>query len=594
LLPKCLCPILSKDVILLPTNLERFTAPNQVEDSQNKIRKNISNFSNLESSILQRSRDSTSVKRELMGKPPDRKKIYDDDLTRTISEVFNDRTRTIPIIGDIIRALRLSMRRKNITFEQFLKMSIDKIADRVTRFDIAQLTKIDSVSLNSMTVFMNGGPKGEYWNIAKNGFYDWIDNKSTESIFGVELGFKADDYGLEVSNKLIEKKRRNPDINISLLIDGFVSYLMSKPESSLDQFENNTINMVGNMRQENINVYVNDSWNPLSSDFLAANHIKLWIFDEIAAFYGGIGIERQFRKTLYDEMDLVQGPIVGIMSIMVLLLMANQNKEFNLSVTQNGNWISKDELRKIYNKNRGQSKGTVNMKIFMNVPGYVQDAQREYISLLTHSDVKEIYILAPYFSDDKIARALIKTANKMHDKLKKSLQNRTDLGSSNTPNLQEYKKIHVVFPKKQENKIIEEVSRYYAYYLRNNPIVETRQFNFEENGDKFDMLHAKQMAVILEDKKRDWTKYVKFGGSYNPAGRAQNMWEMNAVSFNGKWRDTDEGPNSVPDNPIRDYVNSVLKLVVSKYSEPFPWGQAGVKLSLLDKISMKLSQILWF
>jgi hypothetical protein len=60
------------------------------------------------------------------------------------------------------------------------------------------------------------------------------------------------------------------------------------------------------------------------------------------------------------------------------------------------------------------------MKILMNVPGYVQDAQQEYITLLTRPDVKEIYILAPYFSDDKIVRALIVAANKMQVKLNKS------------------------------------------------------------------------------------------------------------------------------------------------------------------------------
>jgi hypothetical protein len=117
-----------------------------------------------------------------MGKAPDKKKIYDEDLTETISEMFNDRTRTIPVLGDIIRALHLSIRRKDITFEEFLKMSIDKIGNRVTRFDIAQLTKIDSIHLNSLSIFMNGGPTGEYWNTANNGFYYWIDNRSSESI----------------------------------------------------------------------------------------------------------------------------------------------------------------------------------------------------------------------------------------------------------------------------------------------------------------------------------------------------------------------------------------------------------------------------
>ena len=55
--------------------------------------------------------------------------------------------------------------------------------------------------------------------------------------------------------------------------------------------------------------------------------------------------------------------------------------------------------------------------------------------------------MAPYFSDDKIARALIVTANRLHDKLiKKGLPDEIE----STPRLnQKYdKKIHVIFPKK--------------------------------------------------------------------------------------------------------------------------------------------------
>ena len=137
------------------------------------------------------------------------------------------------------------------------------------------------------------------------------------------------------------------------------------------------------------------------------------------------------------------------------------------------------------------------MNISMNVPGYVQGAQHEYISLIRRRDVEEIYIMAPYFSDDKIARAIFVTANRLHDKLiKKRLPD--DIESTPRWNSKDHKKIHVIFPKKQENRIIEEVSRYYAYYLRKNPVVETRQF-YAENSEKHEMLHAKQMVVVLHN-----------------------------------------------------------------------------------------------
>jgi hypothetical protein len=581
-----------------------FTPPNNPERSQFKRNRNISEYSILESQLMQKARSKTLLKRNLMGQPVEPRKIYDDDLVEAISEEFSDRIRVVPVIGDIIRALNLSLRRRSLTFYQLLGMSIGKLnsQNRITRSDIAQITKIRTITGNSIIPFMNGGPSDQHWNTSDNGFYDWLDKKSQENIFGVELGFKADDYGLEVSNKLIIRKRRNPELNISILIDGFVSYLMSKKQEQKAQFtpfENNTISMVNNMRKEGINVYVNDSWNPLSSDFLAANHVKLWIFDEIAAFCGGIGIESQFREILYDEMDLIQGPITGIITILALLLMDNQTPQFH-GVPEN-NWITKEMLLRIYKKNYGISRGSVNMKVCMNVPGYIQDAQHEYISLLGHRDLKEVYIMAPYFSDDRIARALVLAAERLRARLESS-RSRTgthhrhpadiDLSGSN---IGDTKKIHVIFPKKQENLIIEEVSKYYAYYLRNNPVVETRQFYFEDKNNelKYEMLHAKQMVVILENAKRNWTKYVKFGGSYNPAGRAHNMWEMNVRSINGSWDVSDEGPDAPAENPIRDYLNNVLKVVVTKYSEPFPWGQANVKLSAIERLFMKLSQLIW-
>jgi hypothetical protein len=73
------------------------------------------------------------------GQAPKKKKIYDDELVRVISEEFSNRIRTVPIFGDIIRAVRLSMRRKIMSFDDFLNLSIDEITSqlRVSRFDIA-------------------------------------------------------------------------------------------------------------------------------------------------------------------------------------------------------------------------------------------------------------------------------------------------------------------------------------------------------------------------------------------------------------------------------------------------------------------------
>jgi hypothetical protein len=66
------------------------------------------------------------------------------------------------------------------------------------------------------------------------------------------------------------------------------------------------------------------------------------------------------------------------------------------------------------------------------------------------------------------------------------------------------------------------------------------------------------------------------------------------VSFCGRWDESDEGPNALKDNPIQDYMQTVMKDVITKYSQPFPWGQANVKLSIWDKIDMLFARLLWF
>jgi hypothetical protein len=205
-----------------------------------------------------------------MGRSTEGDKIYDDDIVQNISKEFDDRITSLFVIGDVIRSLRKLIKRKEITVDEFVKHAIRLITLRnhVFREDIIHLTKIDPVFGNVMLPFMNGGPEEENRNKSVNGFYDWIDNKSKESILEIELGFKADNYGLEVSRKLIQRKKMNPDIDINLLIDGFVSILMQKPPSALAGFEINTIKMIDDMREAGINVYNNDIWNPLS----------LWIF----------------------------------------------------------------------------------------------------------------------------------------------------------------------------------------------------------------------------------------------------------------------------------------------------------------------------
>jgi hypothetical protein len=57
-----------------------------ISNNLSRKERRTTHFTHLESSILEKSRQETLVKRELMGKPPETKKIYDDELVRAISE----------------------------------------------------------------------------------------------------------------------------------------------------------------------------------------------------------------------------------------------------------------------------------------------------------------------------------------------------------------------------------------------------------------------------------------------------------------------------------------------------------------------------
>jgi hypothetical protein len=574
------------------------------EERKEHLVGNSAEFDRLTQKVLGKAAERKALTLESEGRTGDPTHYYDDDITTALAEGFSDRIVVIPVIGDAIRALGgLLRRRTELSGSVFVQRALEALSQKdFDRYDIAKLTKVAAIRDNSLQPFMNGGPADENWNNSPDGFYDWIGNKSKESILGIELGFKADEYGLAVAQRLIAKKSSNPGMYIGILMDGFVSILMQKPQISLTQFEQNTVDMIVDMNKAGIDVVINSSSDPLSHDFFAANHVKLWVFDATAAFFGGIGIESQFINREYDEMDLVFGEMVQVLTFVALLLLNGQRSYENVFFDIKRNEISLDEIKRLFLK-AAPPAGKVQMELRMDVPGYVQDAQKEYIHMLTRDDLFEVYILVPYFSDHKVAKGLVRTAARLYKQLYKDRYDALSAAGGHTPSelgqlvneqLLTEKRIHVVFPTKQEDAIIADVSKYYSYYLRNNPIVETRQFIYQTPAQTFNMLHAKQMVVTLVDPTRNWTKYVKYGGSYNPAGRAWNMWEVNATEILGDWKDSDEGPNAPAENPIRDYLENVMKAVVQKYTLPFVWGTADVKLTPWDRVSMFVARHLWF
>ena len=90
--------------------------------------------------------------------------------------------------------------------------------------------------------------------------------------------------------------------------------------------------------------------------------------------------------------------------------MANQKgRSDRFDNTKQFHEMEKKEIKKLFLKETPKE-GGITMKLSMNVPGYIQDAQNDYVNLRLRKDIDEIFIMAPYFPDDKIARALVKCA----------------------------------------------------------------------------------------------------------------------------------------------------------------------------------------
>ncbi|MGH9987285.1 MAG: hypothetical protein ACRD8W_25345 [Nitrososphaeraceae archaeon] len=72
--------------------------------------------------------------------------------------------------------------------------------------------------------------------------------------------------------------------------------------------------------------------------------------------------------------------------------------------------------------------------------------------------------------------------------------------------------------------------------------------------------------------------------------------EVNALMFNGLWKESDENDSddAIIQYPMQNYLDNVMKVVVSQYSEPFPWGNISVKIPLWRRVIMRFAQLLWF
>jgi hypothetical protein len=60
-----------------------------------------------------------------------------------------------------------------------------------------------------------------------------------------------------------------------------------------------------------------------------------------------------------------------------------------------------------------------------------------------------------------------------------------------------------------------------------------------------------------------------------------------------KWDKSDDEYDD-SENLVKKYYEENIKFVFKNYTEPFPWGNKEIKLNILKRDRMRLTQLLWF
>lgn len=127
--------------------------------------------------------------------------------------------------------------------------------------------------------------KNEFW----NDLYKELEN-SKKKVYLQFMTFEGDKTGLKLSNKLIELRKKG--VEVKVLIDYFTDYFMSNKyytDKSIKEERNKTFNMIKEMKSNGIEVKRTRPFGFIQAFFLARNHKKIVVIDEIC-YLGGINI----------------------------------------------------------------------------------------------------------------------------------------------------------------------------------------------------------------------------------------------------------------------------------------------------------------
>lgn len=345
------------------------------------------------------------------------------------------------------------------------------------------------------------------------------DIQGAESSVVVHIfGFQADEWGWEVAMLLGKKAREGVKVHMLADRGGARMTAMHKHASAeiFRFFDQTGVKYA----------FYDSSLNPLNREnFMHFDHRKYFIIDGKVSYTTGYTLEKHMRNEMFDLAVRAEGPVVGQMQA-----------SFFLNYFANGG--SADEPG--FDAFSGRyfpppaAGGGMKARIAQNIPWRQHRVTESYYARISGAR-KNVYVINPYFTDDRIVESLITAAANGAE-------------------------VKVVLPLNPENALNSRNSLYHAYRLHKKGV---KVFLYE-GPEKFGRLHAK--GVYADDS------FVSIGSCNMDAMALYHNFEQNIESTDRTFaaqakrdvfeRAVRESLPYEPKNPVTTYINGYI-------TEPF-------------------------
>lgn len=290
------------------------------------------------------------------------------------------------------------------------------------------------------------------------------------------FGLQADDWGWEVAALLGQKARQGVKVHI-LADKGGARMTAIHHKASAEMFK--FFDQVGVKY-----TFYNASFNPFNKDrFAHFDHRKYFIIDGKVSYTTGYTLEQHMRKEMFDLAVRAEGPVVSQMQA-----------SFFMSYFAGGGSVDEAGfdgfMRRYFPEQRAA--GRMQARIAQNVPWRQHRVTESYYARISGAR-RDVYVINPYFTDDKIVKSLMTAAANGAD-------------------------VKVVLPLNPENALNSRSSMYHAWQLSKKGV---KVFLYQ-GPEKFGRLHGK--GILVDDS------FVSIGSCNMDAMALYHNFEQNIES----------------------------------------------------------------